>query len=78
MINVFTLTRGLTNLTSGTHTGCNIIHCVEDATVEINWDGTTDSISMLAGEDFMVVPSYATGGETSITISSGKVHLTRG
>jgi hypothetical protein len=79
MVTAFPLQKGLTNITSGSYGNIQLIHAVEDSTIDITWDANTDdsatdTINMLAGSDFMVGASY---DNTIITVSSGKVHLSR-
>jgi len=68
IVQAMPLLEGKVNLTSGTHSANELIHCVADGTVTITWaTGTTASIDMVAGED------YAFEGD--VTITSGTFHI---
>ena len=69
-IQVFPLSQGKVNITTGSFTDVRIIHCVVDGDVILTWtDDTTDTISCVAGGDF------ATTYAKSLEVSSGTFHL---
>ena len=79
MVTAFPLQKGYTNLTSGTYQSVFLVHAVEDSTITVSWDANTnenisDTIEMTAGSDFMIDGSKH---NTSITITSGKVHIAK-
>ena len=70
IIQCLELQKGQINLTTGTiPAGTHIIHSIEGGSITLSWsDNTTDTVDMIAGED------YAVRG-CSVTINSGKYHI---
>jgi hypothetical protein len=65
-IQVFPLTKGKINKTTGTVTDCTLVCCVEDGSITLVDFG--DSVAMVAGD------VYAFSVQ-SVTVTSGKFHL---
>lgn len=58
---------GLIGLTNGTYDDVSLIRCNTDGELTLSWkNGTTDTVSMVAG-DYRSIP----GMQASITINSG-------
>ena len=69
---VLSLQKGLINLGAGTYSAESIIHCEDDGDIILTWeDETTDSYSMLAGEDRAIYDVE------TITINSGIFTMSR-
>lgn len=68
VVQAMPLLEGKTNLGGGQHKVNELIHCVDAGYIDVIWDtGVTDSIDMLAGQDFAF--------KGTIDIASGKYHI---
>ena len=68
IVQAMPLEEGKTNLADGQYKVNNLIHCVTEGYIDVIWStGTTDTIDMLAGQDFAF-----TG---IIDIATGKYHI---
>lgn len=62
---VFTLSRGRTKVTSGTHASVNVIYCHEDGSISIQFPGGVETHTFTSGDCF------GFGQPLSVTINSG-------
>ena len=65
----FSLQPGLLNLTSGVHQAESIIHCNEDGSISLNFNGIVENIEMKSGQDFAIYEADA------VEINSGNFHM---
>ena len=67
LIQAFELLDGKVNITGGMIDVRTLVHCVEDATLDVYFPKGTATIEMKAGQDYAI-------NDLKVEVKSGKIH----
>ncbi len=68
LIQAFELLDGKVNITGGMIDVKTLVHCVEDAVIDVHFPKGVETIDMTAGQDYAI-------NDLKVEVKSGKVHF---